>query len=215
MSFRCNQLPLVAFVLLLLICQAHAQDEAKEPPLTFVVKLDEQEARIVEGETGKLPGFFTNPQLTITPEPYRVFPFQGVRFEYPRTYSFASNLKNPREKTWTLSGDDATIMFFAFPHRVTAAQYAEGTVKLFAKTEPKIVETDCKLKLGAIEVTGIKIQTNYAHTLTQEAFDLPTPKGRSRLLILQDNPDKEGNRSPEMIGIRKLLDKSFQIMDAK
>jgi hypothetical protein len=191
---------------------ALAQDETKEPPQTFVVKLGDQSANVLEGETAKLKGSFTDPQLTITPDPYRVFPYQGVRFQYPRTYSFEADVADADEKSWTLSGNDVSIMLFVLNARITAAGFADSMIGQFGRPNCKIVDANAKLKLGATEVSGTKIHVTIAtHSITQEIYVLPAPRGKTRLLVLQDNPDEKGNHSAEAKGVLETLKKSFQV----
>lgn len=200
----------LSFVLLAATC--FAADETKEPPQMFAVRLGDQTVKVLEGETAKLAGSFTNPQLTITPDPYRVFPYQGVRFEYPRTYSFEADVADPDEITWTLSGNDVSIMFFAFNVKLTATEFAGGVMDQFGKANCKILNPNAKLKLGVTEVTGTKIHITIAtHPITQEIYTLPSPRNQTKFLVLQDNPDEQGNHSAEAKGVLEMLKKSFQI----
>jgi hypothetical protein len=189
-----------------------AQDEAKEPPQKFTVNLGDQSVKVLEGESVKLTGSFTNPQLTIKPDPYRVFPYQGLRFQYPRSFSFEADLTGPGEKNWTLSGNDVRIMLFVFDERTTVAEFAEGVISELGKANCKIVDANAKLKLGTIEITGVKLHmTISTHGVTQDIYSIPTPRPKTRLLVFQDSPDENGNRSAEAKGVLETLNKSFQV----
>src|SRR5262245_43616031 len=104
----------LAVPLLCLGCRMRtaAVDESQEPPLVCVVKLDDSSIELTEGETGQVNGTFTNPKLTVTPQPNRTFPYQGITFKYPRAFNFEADLSDPESKNWTLSGNDLKIMIF-------------------------------------------------------------------------------------------------------
>jgi len=205
-------LPVCALLFASCVSRAPAQDETKEPPQTFVINLGEKSEKVVEGETKKLSGTFTDPQVSVTPEPYRLFPYQGVRFQYPRTYSFEADVADAAEKTWTLSGNDVTIMFFAFNSQLTTADFAEKMIDQFGKPNCQIVDANAKLKLGAHELSGTKIKVKVGtHTIMQEIYSIPTAARKTRLFILQDNPDEQGNHSTEARGVLDVLKKSFQV----
>ena len=206
---------LMLSVLLGIATNSLAQDESKEPPQTFVVKLGGQSVTVLEGQTAALEGSFTNPQLTITPAPHRVFSYQGVRFEYPRTYSFEADVENAAEKNWMLTGNDVTIMFFALGTPVTTAAFADGVMDQFGKANGKVLHANAKLKLGTTEVTGTKIHLTVAtNSITQEIYALPAPRGKTLLLVLQDNPDEKGNHSAEAQRVIGTLTKTF-VIDGK
>jgi hypothetical protein len=204
--FTC--LPLI----LLLASVSFAQDESKEPPQSFVVKLGEKSLTMLENETAKLAGSFTDPQVTITLNPYRVFPYQGVRFQYPRTFNFEADLTDPDDKNWTLSGTDVKIMLFAVNTDLTPAGFADSVIEQFDRSKSKILDANAKLKLGDHTLAGIKFRLTVGmHNITQEAYTLPAPRGKTRLFIVQDNPDEDGNYSAEAKLLFTLLQKSFQL----
>jgi hypothetical protein len=207
-----NRFVCPSLLLVLISTVAFAQDESKEPPQSFVVKLGDQSLTVVEGEATKLAGSFTNPQVTITPEPYRVFPYQGLRFQYPRTFSFEADLADPAEKSWTLSGNDVKIMFFSLDAKLTPTAFADSVLEQFDRSKSKVLDPNAKLTLGAHAVTGVKLQLTVAtHKMTQEAYAIPTLRGKTRLLVLQDNPDERGNHSAEGKAMLALLQKTFQV----
>lgn len=198
----------------LLAATCFAADETKEPPQTFAVKLGDQTVKVLEGEPAKLTGSFTNPQLTITPDPYRVFPYQGVRFEYPRTYSFAyeGNLGGVSEKLWTMSGDDVILMICLLKKKMTVTEFAEGLMDQFGRTNCMVVDSNARLTVGAHSIRGQTIRINIRnHRITQEVYDLPSAVGQTRLLVLQDEPTEKGEHSAEAKGVLETLKKSFQI----
>lgn len=202
-------------LMLLLASAAFAQDESKEPPQSFLLKVGDKSLTIVEGETKQLLGSFANPAVNITPEPYRVFPYQGVRFQYPRYYAFEADLAEPAKKTWTLSGNDAKVMIFAFPFKHTPKEFAESVIDHLDRSKSKILDANAKLRLGDHTLAGTKFRVILgSQPITQEVYSLPAPAGTTRFFILQDSPDDKGNYSTEAKTLLALLQKSFQV-DAK
>jgi hypothetical protein len=177
---------------------ADEADESAEPPLKYSVQVGDKTVAASEGEAIQLEGTFVNPKLKITPHPFRVFPYQGVSFNYPRGYSFEADFDDPNVKIWTLTGNDFVIMFFAMDVAISAEQYAKDMVEQFGGENAKITNANAKIKLGKHEFSGVTMQaTVVTQTLELQIYHLSTKGNGTRLLVFQDCLDDAKKQSKE------------------
>jgi hypothetical protein len=188
------------------------QDESQEPPLSFVVKVDDQSLTLGEGETVQIDGAFTNPKVTVTPQPYRVFPYQGVNFRYPRSFAFGADLVDPNEKIWTLSGNDLTVMYFVINDELTTDDYAESMMDEVGAENCEVLDEEAQITLGQEKLTGKKIRISVAEQeVVMEIYQVPARDSVTKFLIFQDTPDESGNRSKEYVQAMKEMESSFKV----
>jgi hypothetical protein len=191
---------------------AATADESIEPTLKYTVKVGEKTITIAEGETVQLEGTLTNPQVSVTPDAYRVFPYQGVSFKYPRSFTFEADFEDPSAKNWTLSGNDFKIMFFALDETTTPAEFASNMIQQFGNKNAKITNANASLTLGNQKLSGTSLRLTVAtHHMVMDVYRIPSPGKKTKLIVFQDNLDDSGNRSSE--GKKTLADiaSSFQV----
>ncbi len=177
---------------------ASIADESMEPPLNYTVKVGEKTMTISEGESVQFDGTFTNPNVTVTPHSYRVFPYQGITFKYPRSFTFEADLVDPTAKTWTLSGNDFKIMYFVLNDALSAADFAKDMINQFGRENAKVVDANATITLGEQQLNGTSFRVTVAtHKMVMDIYRLPSRGTQTRLLVFQDSLDDSGNRSKE------------------
>ena len=182
-------------------------EEAREPPTVYEITLGGETIEAREGEPVTLAGRFDGPTLTVAPKPTRTLDVRGVRFEFPRRFVFEADLSDPSVAIWTLEGSDATIMLYAFPTPVSAAEIAAGMVEQTGPTP----RGRALLTVPGGTLTGLGFDWTLAEQRVRtEAFDLPAPAGQSRVLILQDVPPEDADRSAERAAVGQLLRKTLR-----
>jgi hypothetical protein len=187
-------------------------DESKEPPQEFVVKIGDKSISITEGEIIKLDGTFSNPKITVAPQPYRVFSYQGIMFKYPRFFTFEADLADPNGKIWTLSGNDLVVMFFVLSGQLTTGEFANSMIDQFGQENCTATDADAKITLGKQILSGTTIQIDVAkHKMVMNIYRIPSDEAVTKLLVIQDNLDDSGNRSDEGKQILEILKSSFTI----
>jgi len=175
-----------------------AADESVEPPLKYSVKVGGKIATISEGDTVQLDGTFTNPKITVTPHPHRVFPYQGITFKYPRSFMFEADLEDRNAKHWTLSGNDFKIMYFVLNASLSTADFANNMIDHFGRENAKVVNTNATIILGKQKLTGTSLRVTIAtHEMVVDVYRIPSRGTRTKLLVFQDSLDDSGNRSKE------------------
>ncbi|NIP86202.1 MAG: hypothetical protein GTO03_11785 [Planctomycetales bacterium] len=206
----------LSFALLLLLAldlpASTSADEAVEPPLTYEVTVGEQTATIAEGQTGQLDGTFTNPAISVTLQPHRVFSCQGITFKYPRAFTFEADVEDPEYKTWTLDGTDFQIMVMVLQAPLTAAQFAENMIDQLGRDNVTIVKPPATITLGQEKLSGTSLQVNVeGHQMATDIYRLASPLTATKLLIFQDILDDAGKPSAEATQTIAQLKASFSL----
>lgn len=191
---------------------AAGDDESKEPPLVFVVEVGGKSITITEGQSSKLKGTFTDPNISVTPESYRVFPYHGINFKYPRSFVFEADIADPNRKTWHISGNDLKIMYMALNAKITTGEFASNMMEQIGRKNCKVTNADAKITLGKHTLSGTTIQITVAeHKMLTEIYQVPSQGTITKLLIFQDSLDDSGNRSNEGKQALKELEASFKM----
>jgi len=177
---------------------SQAVDESKEPALKYDVKLGETIVTISEGETVQLDGTFANPNISITPHSHRVFPYQGLTFKYPRSFTFEADLEESDAKHWTLSGNDFKIMYFVLDGSVTTSDFANNMIDQVGRGNATIVNANASISLGTQRFSGTSLRVAVAtHQIATDIYRIPSRGTKTKLLVFQDSLDDSGNRSKE------------------
>ncbi len=181
-------------------------DETSEPKLGFTVRIGATELHLSEGAELPAKGTFTDPSVSVTVDPERLFTHVGMSFSYPRHFAFEADLSDAASQSWTLSGNDVKIMIFRFATELSVDSFVTDLAAGFG---PKSTISPISIQLGPVQYSGKRIRAVLAtHEFTQDVLPLPSVKGRGRFLILQD--DASGAK-PESQPTRALLSKTFQI----
>jgi hypothetical protein len=182
--------------------------EAQEPKLSFNVGVAGTRVRVVEGEAAAVPGTFQNPAISIAVEPQRTFTYAGMRFDYPRNFTFEADLEGA-SSSWTLSGNDLKIMVFRFDERVSTEDYVKELVKRFG---PTTTTAPMQLRLGGVDYPGTRLDVRLVQTdLIYQVVGLPRYEGKDRIIAIQDN--KKAANVPEGVNARALLTRTFHVDD--
>jgi hypothetical protein len=150
---------------------------------------------------------------TLRTEPYRVFPYAGLSFRYPRTYTFAASFETQGASIWTLKGGKFLIMVQHYPgvrdHAAIRERVKNAMLKRYANAKTR--ELDAKLKLNGATVNGRRIEVTLAVTpLHQDLFSFSVGEG-SVVLMLQDTPDRDGRPSADRIVAETMLQESLRL----
>ena len=198
------------------------EDESQEPPLTYEVKLDDQTITFKEGETTEITGMFTNPKVTITPRQSRVFPYQGIRFKYPRSFGFEADVSKPIAKNWHLKGKHLRISLFVTPSDLSTGQYAEGMRKIMGLANTEITNAHAEITLGTETLQGTSVQfqvitktqvIKLSTTAVLDIYKVPSQGHQPRFLLFQDTLDKDGNHSKEYGDVIAGMKTSFALTE--
>lgn len=186
-------------------------DEAKAPPLKYTLKIGKKSIAITEGETVSIKGRFRNPKVTLTAQPHRLFSYRGVSFKYPRSFTFEAELEESDFQSWTLSGNDFTIMFFVIADDLTAEEYARELMSDFGR-ENCAISKAVPFEFGSQKISGTKLEVNVVGNKTvTNAYRISTDNMQTKLLIFQDFLDDDGNPSREGKSTLDIVQRSFKL----
>lgn len=207
---------LVVFPLLLGVCLAappEVDPESIEPPLGYSLQVGNESISLREGQPVQLTGTFVNPQVKLSSDDFRTFPYAGLSFRYPKDFSFEADFTNPDLRQWSLDGQNCVILIQVVKASVPVSEFADTLTDQYGKQNCQVA--DVSITLGDHKFKGKRVQAKLVmHTLVQEVFSLPTSAG-TRLLLLQDSPKDDGTPSEERKRLGKLLTETFAITKPK
>ena len=188
-----------------------AGDESREPPLLFSVSVGAVTVPATEGEAVSVAGTFQDPRVTVRPEPHRLFPYGGVSFHYPRSFTFEADLDDPAARSWTLSGNDFKVLYFAFPVVITPQTHVKQLLETHGRANCRVLDERADLRLGETTLRGIRVEVAVqGNRMIQEAYQVPLKGQGSRLLVFQDWPADGADRSKEGALALRLIAASFR-----
>ena len=186
----------------------------QEPPLLLYFESEGKKIPIELDKPFSPEALAGMKSATLRAEPYRVFPYAGISFRYPRSYSFAANLKNQGTMIWTLKGNRFLIIVEKFPgmhdHESIRKNVTSEMKKSYAGAKT-LSEVDAKLELDGANLKGRRIEVTLASTLLyQELFSFAAGDS-SIVLILQDRPESDGKPSSDRIVGEVMLRESMRL----
>lgn len=183
--------------------------ESIEPPLKYSLAIDGKSHEIIENQPIEIEGEFEDPVVKLTVDNYRVFPYGGISFKYPRYFTFEADLVEPGCRIWTLSGNDCKILCFEYSAPVTAKAFARRMVANFGEDNCKLSEDQSEL--GDKTMSRVTIRAKVVDSnIVCHVYDIPSSQG-AKLLVIQDFPDDDsGGISKEGKKTIELLKKTFK-----
>lgn len=177
----------------------------------YTLKIGNKTISIQDGQTVRVEGLYHNPEITLIVEPYNLFSCDDVRFNYPREFIYEADLEQAHVKSWTLSGNDCKLMYFAFDVPIQISDFLDGMLERYGRQNCTVTDA-APLTLGQVISTGTAIHTTL--TGVKLAIDVyqvpPSASGTSmKLLVIQDCIDSLGGRSTEGTRAIQLLEQSF------
>jgi len=183
-------------------------DDTTEPPVTYTLEVNGQKYLLTADKTVILKGNFQNPKVTLRASSTRRFEHGGVAFDYPANFTFEADLSDPGIRTWTMSGNNVTVMLFHFDEPVKPTELIASTAESLGTNVERMEPTS--LKLGTLNARGQSALLKVGGVaLSYTVVATPSAAGKSRLLIVQDLPQDDGRPSDEKTTILKMLSESF------
>ncbi|MGE3806498.1 MAG: hypothetical protein AB7K24_17665 [Gemmataceae bacterium] len=192
--------------------QAPKKKETKEPPQIFYLEFNGKKIPVELDKPIKTDAFGGANAVTLRVEPYRVFPYGGLSFHYPREYSFEVSIED-EVSSWTLDGTDCILMVHRF-HAEIGHQEAVDAVEtqlLAAYKKHKIKKSAVKLNIRGKEIKGRSIVVELVEgvSIRQDLYSFPAGKS-AVILIIQDSPGDDGKPSADWTRAVKLLGETFR-----
>jgi len=185
----------------------------QEPPLLLYLESDGKRIPIELDKPFGLEALSGKKTAILRAEPYRVFPYAGFSFRYPRNYSFQADLENRGVSLWTLTGNSFVIMVQQFPGMRDHAALRQSVMNKMTEqyAGSKTRELDTKLELKGATLNGRRVEITLANTLLhQDLFSFSAGEA-SVVLMLQDTPHENGKSSADRIIAEKMLRESLRL----
>ena len=187
-----------------------AEDRTEEPAESYSLSVDGKSVPLVLGEEVELQVGAERAKVRLEVAPLRTFPYGGVRFSYPRYFTFeAKPLEDPKGDQWTLSGRNASILIL----RAEAMDLETEALMQEIRSQYPNVTTEAEassLKLGGTSYTGARLELRIEQVRVEMSFySIPMQRG-SLVLALQDALE-DGAHSSEWTELLELFDRSFSI----
>jgi hypothetical protein len=203
-----------AFALVFLTCaQAGPARESDEPPQLFILEVGAKEVPVQLGRafTVDLDGKKVTMKLQVAP--HRVFEASGVRFSYPRHFTFEYGKMAEDRTRWTFEGPDTVLIL------VRAAKH--DPQELLRKMEQFLVRgfgaahertSDVELALPKLRLKGRRVAARVlGNPLRQDLFAFRTKEGAC-LLLVQDSLNDAGGTSEGTKKAVELLQETFELL---
>ena len=189
-------------------------DETSEPPLSFELTLDGDVVTLQDGVPVKLPRNYERPTVKLTVQPYRIFTFQGISFEYPSGFGFEADVDEEHYKNWTLSGNDFKIMYFVLEGQLPTREFLENMAQQFGKENCQIADDRSSIILEDRRLLGSTLHATLAGQRIQiDAYAVPINQTETRLLVFQDRVSESGLRTTEGQATLDVMRSSFKFLD--
>lgn len=181
--------------------------ETDEPQLQFLLMVDGKAHEVQLDQPLQIEGEFKNPSILLKAASTRVFPYGGIEFHYPASFGWEAEIGGANERTWTLSGNDFTLMYFVMPVELTSEDFLMAMAQGFEGVDPDIRERT--RTLGGTSYDGHSMAVEFSGIpMGFEVISIPSKSG-SRLLVLQDSPDQGIKQSPEAKKALELMTRTF------
>jgi hypothetical protein len=190
--------------------QGFSQDanKHKEPQSTFVIKINNTEYPLTDGEELKIDSTFKNPTVSVKLSDYKKFNDGGVSFKYSKHFSYAFS-EDVGYKSWILSGNDFIIMLFEIDNETYMDVIIDNMVKQFGKKNCSIELT--KKELGNKYLDGKRINVKLAgQNLTIDFYEIKLDDNKSRFISFQDTVDANLTQTEESIKTINLIDNTIK-----
>lgn len=203
---RCGfVMSLICFV----VIPCPADDSSAAPPIAYTLEINGRPYVVVPDKPLTIEGEFKNPTLTLRVAKTRTFRAAGIAFDYPADFTYEADVSDPEVRTWTMSGNDVTLIVFQFSDEVTSEELADSTAEALAVEQ--VDSQPIKLKLGDNAHAGVRTTMQFAtQTLIQQTVGLPSSGSGSRILVIQEVRTEGEAEAAELPATLQLLSSSFK-----
>lgn len=184
-------------------------EASEEPPMLMSFEANGTSTTFTESQPFEVDVNGTKVKATVRIASYRMFHQPGIRFRYPRQFTFEAD-HEPDLYLWTLSGNDARIMLQKPKDADSGEQFAAAVVSSMIGQfgVSNVKKTAAVVELGGKSLAGTRLDINVAgHQIRTEVF--PLPMKSPMLLLFQDSPTDAGENTVEATQARELLSSSL------
>jgi len=204
---------LVSLCLTLSSIASYAQDTINtagiEPKTQFQLNVNDTFYFLNEKELLNIGETLVKPKVSIQLADFKKFNSGYVSFEYPRPYTFEySEEPGASFKSWTLSGNNITVILFQFGVTVSIDDMMEEMQSKFGKRNCKV--TSFRKKLGIKTCEGRRLGVSLAGQLLNMDFYILSSTGENSIFIaFQSTLNDDGTDTKDYKAGFKTIDNSI------
>lgn len=173
-----------------------------EPPLRLWIESAGDTVPAVVGRTVSMGEGPDAREVTVRLHDERIFSHAGLRFSYPRHYTFDADL-GPQMNEWVLSGNDHKIMVFHYPGQTDHATVRRSTVgEMMRRYGGGAKRRPASRTLGGRTYSGTRIDATVAGASFVQTVLSFAAGGDGYILVLQDfepGGSEEGREAEAML----------------
>jgi hypothetical protein len=194
---------------------AQETKENQAPPQIFFIEADGKKIPIELDKPFATSALAGKASVTLRAEPYKVFPYGGLRFSYPQEFSFSMMSDGPEVSIWSLTGSNGLIMVQRYANQPNPEALRQSVIEQMTAQYQggggTVKQGEATLALKPTPLKGIALDVTVAGTkIRQELFSFPVGKD-AFVLMLQDNPQADGKVSPDRAKVRKMLIETLKL----
>jgi len=196
--------------LVLLTCaKAGPGTESAEPHQLFLLEIGERTVPVVLGRPFEVEIDGKTVTMKLHVRPYRVFEAAGVRFRYPRHFTFEYE-KDAGVTQWTFEGPNTVLTLAAGQD---PAEWLRATEQALLERYGSPRRSDVELVLAKRRLKGSRLDIRLAgESIRQDLYAFRTDRGTC-LLIIQDSLTDQGAPTADTKAAVTLLQQTFEILD--
>ena len=199
----------MACALAMLSCVEAGPEEGREPPQLLVLQMERREIPVQLDKPFTVVIGGNEVKMKLIARPHRLFEAGGVRFKYPRRFTFEYE-KDEDVTTWAFEGPSTTLMLMRFEKEDPKALLKRMEDE-FAQIGPNTKRSDTKLAVGKRVFAGRRLDLRVAgESLRQDLFAF-NAGGATYLLMVQDSLTDDGKQTAETRAALELLGKTLEL----
>jgi hypothetical protein len=195
-----------------LVSGVPALQESKEPPLVIYLESEGKKIPVEVDKPIELETKAGKTSLTLRMEPYRLFQYAGLYFQYPRGATFKTQTEGPMT-LWTLSDSPTMVMVQHFKGASDPKSILKQMVdQMLAQygNSADVKQAAASVELQKRPLQGVRLEVTIARQIIhQSLFSFASGKD-TIVLILQDSPEEGGKSSRAYLQFQKMMRDSFR-----
>lgn len=160
-----------------------------EPKTTFEISINGKKYQLAENEELKIDSVLSSLVISIKLADNKKFESSRMSFDYPKNLSYGFE-ENPGLKSWTLSGNNATVIVLEMDVDATLDMMMNEMVKKFGKKNCTLEKYRKELgqKMWDCQKLSVKIA---GEKITMECFSIKLDDFKSRFIYFQNSAEND------------------------
>lgn len=193
----------------------HAYGENEVPAQKATIEINGREYTIIIGETSQITIGEDTHSIRVKINTLNTFNQAGLKFDYPSNMLFESEALGFGVTQWNLDGTNITVIVQEYKVPATKNMLLGAFKDQYELMKAEISASEIIYKTKDNTLEGVKFNIVMGNIgLVQEFYFLMNKDGKSsKVLILQDMPDDQGDYTEEFISIKKTISETLEVIE--